>query len=150
MREPFEPVEPEWLIRANAGLPPIKKTSELPNIIPPLPEGDTKDLKIWREYWKQHDAAVRKQERERVIREIDDMIKTLKEILTDTQFSPTHDKLEFKIGVYEECKNLITETSTPTKQEQPGFKDGEFEIFIKDVQLIGQQRDQGNGKVRAF
>lgn len=28
--EPFLPKEPEWLIRASAGLPPIQKTSELP------------------------------------------------------------------------------------------------------------------------
>lgn len=62
--EPFVPTEPEWLIRAQAGLPPIKKTSELPRIIPPLPTGDTKDLKVWREYWKQHDAQIAKAARE--------------------------------------------------------------------------------------
>lgn len=56
--EPFQPTEPEWLILAQAG---IKTTSEIPRIIPPLPEGDTKDLKVWREYWKQHDAAIRDQ-----------------------------------------------------------------------------------------
>ena len=68
--EPFVPTEPEWLIRAQAGLPPIKKTSELPRIIPPLPTGDTKDLKVWREYWKQHDAQVAKAAREQVLDEL--------------------------------------------------------------------------------
>jgi SET domain-containing protein len=60
--DPYLPDEPEWLIRARAGLPPIKKTSELPVIIPPLPKGDTNDLKVWHEYWKQHDKKVRHDE----------------------------------------------------------------------------------------
>jgi hypothetical protein len=54
--EPFAPVEPEWLVKAHAG---IKTTTDIPRIIPPLPEGDTVDLKTWKEYWKQHDAAIR-------------------------------------------------------------------------------------------
>ena len=53
-----------------AGLPPIQKTSELPRVIPPLPTGDTKDLKVWQDYWKQHDAAIRKDEREKTINEV--------------------------------------------------------------------------------
>ena len=44
----------------------IIKTSELPKIIPPLPTGDTKDLKVWQDYWKQHDKQIRQDEREKV------------------------------------------------------------------------------------
>lgn len=62
--EPFLPQRPEELILLELG---IQKTSELPKIIPPLPTGDTKDLKIWQDYWKQHDAAIRKDEREKVL-----------------------------------------------------------------------------------
>ena len=54
----------------------IQTKSELPNIIPPLPKGDTKDMKIWREYWKQHDTAIRKAEREKVL----DIVKQLHDI----------------------------------------------------------------------
>ena len=85
--EPFVPTEPEWLIRAQAGLPPIKKTSELPRIIPPLPTGDTKDLKVWREYWKQHDAQVAKAAREQVL---DEMLKELQDN-EQIYFSSCHD-----------------------------------------------------------
>jgi len=42
----------------------VRTTTEIPRIIPPLPEGDTKDLKVWRDYWKQHDAAIAAQARE--------------------------------------------------------------------------------------
>ena len=51
--------------------PTITTTSELPHIIPPLPEGDTKDLKVWREYWTQHDSHIRKDEREKVLDRLD-------------------------------------------------------------------------------
>ena len=47
--------------------PIIRTTSELPIIIPPLPKGDTKDLKVWKEYWEQHDAVIRQDEREKVL-----------------------------------------------------------------------------------
>jgi hypothetical protein len=46
-------------ILASTSAPGIRRTSELPRIIPPLPEGDTKDLKTWREYWRQHDSNTR-------------------------------------------------------------------------------------------
>jgi len=46
----------------------VKRTSELPRIIPPLPAGDTKDMKTWRDYWREHDAGVIERERERVLR----------------------------------------------------------------------------------
>ena len=62
--DPFAPTEPEWLMMAKLG---IKTKTELPQIIPPLPKGDTTDMKLWREYWKQHDTAIRKAERERVL-----------------------------------------------------------------------------------
>ena len=62
--DPFAPTEPEWLMIAKLG---IKTKTELPQIIPPLPKGDTTDMKLWREYWKQHDTAIRKAERERVL-----------------------------------------------------------------------------------
>jgi hypothetical protein len=84
--EPFAPTEPEWLIRSQAGLPPIKKTSELPRIIPPLPTGDTKDLKVWKEYWKQHDAQVAKAAREQERQRINVVIKEL-EHLRDGQYN---------------------------------------------------------------
>jgi hypothetical protein len=45
----------------------IIKTSVLPKIIPPLPNGDTKDLKVWQEYWKQHDKYIRQSERESIL-----------------------------------------------------------------------------------
>ena len=64
--DPFAPTEPEWLMMAKLG---IKTKTELPQIIPPLPKGDTTDMKLWREYWKQHDTAIRKAERERVLDE---------------------------------------------------------------------------------
>ena len=38
----------------------IKTTSELPKIIPPLPEGDTTDLNVWQKYWVQHDDQIKK------------------------------------------------------------------------------------------
>jgi len=62
--DPFAPTEPEWLVKAQAG---IKTTTDIPRIIPPLPEGDTKDMKVWKEYWKHHDTIIRKQEGERVL-----------------------------------------------------------------------------------
>ena len=68
--EPFAPVEPEWLLRAQAGLAPIRKTSDLPTIIPPVPRGDTTDLKVWKEYWLQHDNEIRRKEREQVLDEL--------------------------------------------------------------------------------
>lgn len=43
---------------AGAPASSIVKTSPLPRVIPPLPEGDTKDLKVWKGYWKQHDLTV--------------------------------------------------------------------------------------------
>jgi hypothetical protein len=46
----------------------VKRTSDVPKIIPPLPEGDMKDLKTLREYWVKHDASVRNTT-------LDDMIK---------------------------------------------------------------------------
>ena len=64
--DPFALTEPEWLMMAKLG---IKTKTELPQIIPPLPKGDTTDMKLWREYWKQHDTAIRKAERERVLDE---------------------------------------------------------------------------------
>jgi len=45
----------------------IIKTSELPKIIPPLPIGDTKDLKVWQDYWKQHDEKIRQDATEKVL-----------------------------------------------------------------------------------
>ncbi|MCK9591441.1 MAG: hypothetical protein M0Q91_05460 [Methanoregula sp.] len=48
----------------------VRKTSELPRIIPPLPVGDTTDLKTWREYWAMHDITIRKDERDKVLVEI--------------------------------------------------------------------------------
>ena len=48
----------------------ITRTSQLPKIIPPLPEGDTNDLEVWKEYWIKHDAAIRREERERVLEAI--------------------------------------------------------------------------------
>ena len=47
--------------------PIIRTTSELPIIIPPPPKGDTKDLKVWKEYWEQHDAVIRQDERKKVL-----------------------------------------------------------------------------------
>jgi hypothetical protein len=53
--DPFIPRKPEWLLLAEAG---ITTKTEIPKIIPPLPTGDTTDLKVWHEYWKQHDATI--------------------------------------------------------------------------------------------
>lgn len=64
--EPFLPQPSAELILLEMG---IQKTSELPHIIPPLPTGDTKDLKVWKEYWMKHDAAIRKDERGKVLDE---------------------------------------------------------------------------------
>jgi hypothetical protein len=54
----------------------VTTTSELPLVIPPLPKGDMKDLKTWKEYWKQHDAAIRNTT-------LDEMIKLTKMIEED-------------------------------------------------------------------
>jgi len=48
----------------------IIKTSELPKIIPPLPTGDTKDLKVWQDYWKQHDEKIRQDATEKVLKKV--------------------------------------------------------------------------------
>ena len=55
--------------------PIIRTTSELPVIIPPLPKGDTKDLKVWKEYWEQHDAVIRQDEREKVLDRFKEVIR---------------------------------------------------------------------------
>jgi hypothetical protein len=67
----------EWERRAGAKqitLGGVTTTSQLPKIIPPLPEGDTKDLKTWREYWTKHDAAITAQAREDVLNQIEVVI----------------------------------------------------------------------------
>ena len=53
----------------------IRTTSELPIIIPPPPKGDTKDLKVWKEYWEQHDAVIRQDEREKVLDRFKEVIR---------------------------------------------------------------------------
>ena len=52
----------------------IIKTSELPKIIPPLPTGDTKDLKVWQDYWKQHDEKIRQDATEKVLDDLEHYI----------------------------------------------------------------------------
>ena len=53
----------------------IRTTSELPIIIPPPPKGDTKDLKVWKEYWEQHDAVIRQDERKKVLDRFKEVIR---------------------------------------------------------------------------
>jgi len=69
--DPFAPTEPEWLMMAKLG---IKTKTELPQIIPPLPKGDTTDMKLWREYWKQHDTAIRNVTLDGIIKAINEDI----------------------------------------------------------------------------
>ena len=57
-------------VRSRSNATTIRTTSELPVIIPPPPKGDTKDLKVWKEYWEQHDAVIRQDEREKVLDEL--------------------------------------------------------------------------------
>ena len=66
-----------WIARTaqeDRDKPTITTTSELPSVIPPLPKGDTKDLKVWKEYWKQHDAYTRKHERDKTLETVLDII----------------------------------------------------------------------------
>jgi hypothetical protein len=68
----------EWLNEweRRAGPTQITLTSELPAIIPPLPEGDTKDLKTWKEYWIKHDAAIATKARNATLDELETFVRT--------------------------------------------------------------------------
>ena len=81
----------------------IIKTSELPKIIPPLPTGDTKDLKVWQDYWKQHDEKIRQDERETVLNELKKDLKT-RFIPSNNQWSKGRNS-----GLIE-CCNIIDES----------------------------------------
>ena len=78
----------------------IIKTSELPKIIPPLPTGDTKDLKVWQDYWKQHDKQIRQDEREKVLDMIGKGIMKLSGIVPNIPQDPNDDRIP-EIGIDE-------------------------------------------------
>ncbi len=59
----------------------IKRTSDLPIIIPSLPEGDTKDLKVWREYWVKHDATIRNKARQELLEDLEEAIEGVSDTL---------------------------------------------------------------------
>lgn len=62
-----------WCDGSGKRIRPINGTtraSQLPKIIPPLPEGDTTDLKVWKDYWKKHDEQIRQQAAEAARREV--------------------------------------------------------------------------------
>jgi hypothetical protein len=59
----------------------VTTTSDLPKIIPPLPEGDTKDLKVWKEYWVKHDANTRNDARLKLLKELEEDIQGVSDTL---------------------------------------------------------------------
>ena len=115
MGEPFIPREPEWLLKANAG---IKTTSELPKVIPPLPEGDTKDLKVWKEYWEKHDEKVREKEREHWQTERAQLIATI-----DEKIAAAREGVLNKIKEYADTCIWVDDDCCPGKMNDKEYSD---------------------------